>query len=116
MALQARSSLRAAADFGLALIIGASRATITARPGLPYAMPIAARRTEPRFMFLPNYRAWVIVMSLAVCLSTWFVIELRGSALFARRHGKSDAGARLRHHVRADTLTYASASRSPLAA
>jgi branched-chain amino acid transport system permease protein len=27
------------------------------------------------FMFLPNYRAWVIVASLAICLGTWFVIE-----------------------------------------
>ena len=27
------------------------------------------------FMFLPNYRAWVVVFSLVVCLSTWFVIE-----------------------------------------
>jgi branched-chain amino acid transport system permease protein len=27
------------------------------------------------FMFLPNYRAWVIFASLAVCLTTWFVIE-----------------------------------------
>ena len=27
------------------------------------------------FMFLPKYRAWVIVASLAVCLATWFVIE-----------------------------------------
>ena len=26
-------------------------------------------------MFLPKYRAWVIVVSLVVCLSTWFVIE-----------------------------------------
>ncbi len=26
-------------------------------------------------MFLPNYRAWIIVASLAVCLGTWFVIE-----------------------------------------
>src|SRR5574342_942134 len=26
-------------------------------------------------MFLPNYRAWVVVFSLAVCLATWFVIE-----------------------------------------
>src|SRR2546426_3192198 len=26
-------------------------------------------------MFLPNYRAWVIVFSLAVCLTTWYVIE-----------------------------------------
>src|SRR5262249_44035157 len=27
------------------------------------------------FMFLPNYRAWVIAVSLVVCLATWFVIE-----------------------------------------
>jgi branched-chain amino acid transport system permease protein len=26
-------------------------------------------------MFLPIYRAWVIVASLVVCLSTWYVIE-----------------------------------------
>jgi branched-subunit amino acid ABC-type transport system permease component len=26
-------------------------------------------------MFLPNYRAWVVVASLVVCLGTWFVIE-----------------------------------------
>jgi branched-chain amino acid transport system permease protein len=27
------------------------------------------------FMFLPKYRAWVIVVSLVVCLGTWYVIE-----------------------------------------
>jgi len=27
------------------------------------------------FMFLPNYRAWVIVVSLVVCLGTWYVFE-----------------------------------------
>ena len=26
-------------------------------------------------MFLPNYRAWVIAISLVVCLGTWFIIE-----------------------------------------
>ena len=26
-------------------------------------------------MFLPNYRAWVVVFSLSICLATWFVIE-----------------------------------------
>jgi branched-chain amino acid transport system permease protein len=26
-------------------------------------------------MFLPKYRAWVIVASLVVCLATWYVIE-----------------------------------------
>ena len=27
------------------------------------------------FMFLPNYRAWVVAFSLVVCFGTWFVIE-----------------------------------------
>jgi branched-chain amino acid transport system permease protein len=27
------------------------------------------------FMYLPKYRAWVIVASLIICLGTWFVIE-----------------------------------------
>ena len=27
------------------------------------------------FMFLPNYRAWVIAASLVICIGTWFVIE-----------------------------------------
>src|SRR5215210_2431157 len=27
------------------------------------------------FMFLPNYRGWVVVASLVVCLATWFGIE-----------------------------------------
>jgi branched-chain amino acid transport system permease protein len=31
--------------------------------------------TNLGFMFLPKYRAWVIVASLAVCIATWFVIE-----------------------------------------
>jgi branched-chain amino acid transport system permease protein len=44
--------------------------------GLPYQMPDALRGGQNLgFMFLPNYRAWVIVFSLFVCLTTWFVIE-----------------------------------------
>jgi branched-chain amino acid transport system permease protein len=31
--------------------------------------------TDLGFMFLPNYRAWVVLASLTVCLATWFVIE-----------------------------------------
>ncbi|WP_027864656.1 branched-chain amino acid ABC transporter permease [Massilia alkalitolerans] len=34
-----------------------------------------AGATDLGFMILPNYRAWVVVASLFVCLSTWFVIE-----------------------------------------
>ena len=31
--------------------------------------------TNLGFMILPNYRAWVVVSSLVVCIGTWFVIE-----------------------------------------
>ena len=62
--------------FGLGLIIQGLFRNSFGSSGLPYAMP--AELTGGRnlgFMVLPNYRAWVIVFSLAVCLATWFVIE-----------------------------------------
>lgn len=34
-----------------------------------------AGATDLGFMILPNYRAWVVIASLSVCLATWFVIE-----------------------------------------
>jgi branched-chain amino acid transport system permease protein len=62
--------------FGLALIIEGLARNKFGSAGLPYAMPDSLRGGQNLgFMFLPNYRAWVIVMSLTVCLSTWFVIE-----------------------------------------
>src|SRR5687767_8659952 len=62
--------------FGLALIIQGIFRHEFGSSGLPY--PIPGELTGSRnlgFMFLPNYRAWVIVASFAVCLGTWFVIE-----------------------------------------
>jgi branched-chain amino acid transport system permease protein len=62
--------------FGLALVIQGVFRHQFGSSGLPY--PIPQELTGSRnlgFMFLPNYRAWVIVGSLAVCLGTWFVIE-----------------------------------------
>jgi len=62
--------------FGLALIIEGLVRNQYGSAGLPYAMPDSLRGGQNLgFMFLPNYRAWVVVASLAVCLSTWFVIE-----------------------------------------
>jgi branched-chain amino acid transport system permease protein len=62
--------------FGLALIIQGLFRYEFGSTGLPYAMPKALQGGQNLgFMFLPNYRAWVIVASLAVCLGTWFVIE-----------------------------------------
>ena len=62
--------------FGLALIIEGSFHHEFGSAGLPYAMPSQlAGGTNLGFMFLPNYRAWVIVASLVICLATWFLIE-----------------------------------------
>ena len=62
--------------FGLALIIQGLFRNQFGSSGLPYAMPaqLAGGRSMG-FMFLPNYRAWVIVFSLGTCLATWYVIE-----------------------------------------
>src|SRR3989454_5638065 len=62
--------------FGLALIIEGTFRNFFGSSGLPYAVPPSLQGGQNLgFMFLPNYRAWVVVFSLAVCLTTWFVIE-----------------------------------------
>ena len=44
--------------------------------GMPYAIPPALSGVRNLgFMYLPNYRAWVIAFSAVVCLATWFTIE-----------------------------------------
>jgi branched-chain amino acid transport system permease protein len=62
--------------FGLALIIEGVSRNYLGSAGLPYALPDSLRGGQNLgFMFLPNYRVWVIIASLTVCLGTWFVIE-----------------------------------------
>ena len=62
--------------FGIALVIQGVFRHEYGSSGLPYSMPSQLTGGQNLgFMFLPNYRAWVIVVSLAVCLSTWYVIE-----------------------------------------
>jgi branched-chain amino acid transport system permease protein len=62
--------------FGLALIIEGLFRNYFGSSGKPYQIPAALQGGRNLgFMFLPNYRAWVIVFSLAVCLATWFAIE-----------------------------------------
>jgi branched-chain amino acid transport system permease protein len=62
--------------FGLALVIQGLFRNEYGSSGLPYSIPSQLQGGQNLgFMFLPNYRAWVIVFSLIVCLSTWFVIE-----------------------------------------
>jgi branched-chain amino acid transport system permease protein len=61
---------------GLTLLIEGVFRSIYGVSGLPYdAPPLLSGATNLGFMFLPNYRAWVVVASLIVCFATWFVIE-----------------------------------------
>lgn len=62
--------------FGLALIIQGLFRHEFGSSGLPYQIPeVLSGGQNLGFMFLPNYRAWVIVASIIVCFATWFVIE-----------------------------------------
>ncbi|HEX9139268.1 MAG TPA: branched-chain amino acid ABC transporter permease [Steroidobacteraceae bacterium] len=62
--------------FGLALICEGSLHQVFGATGESYPVPAAlAGGVNLGFMFLPLYRAWVILVSVLVCVSTWFVIE-----------------------------------------
>jgi branched-chain amino acid transport system permease protein len=62
--------------FGLALIIQGLFRNEFGSSGMPYPVPEVFQGVfNTGFMFLPKYRAWVIVASLVVCLATWYVIE-----------------------------------------
>ena len=62
--------------FGLALIIEGLFRNYYGSSGQPYGVPESLQGGRNLgFMFLPNYRAWVIAFSLAVCFATWFGIE-----------------------------------------
>jgi branched-chain amino acid transport system permease protein len=62
--------------FGLALIIEGVFRYYYGSSGQPYRIPPALQGGQNLgFMFLPTYRAWVIVFSLVVCLTTWYMIE-----------------------------------------
>ena len=71
--------------FGLALIIEGIFRQQYGASGMPYTIPSALQGGKNLgFMFLPIYRGWVIVFSLAVCLATWFVIERTRLGSFLR--------------------------------
>ena len=62
--------------FGLALIIQGLFRNYYGISGLPYQIPaVLSGGQNLGFMFLPNYRAWVVVASVLVCFATWFAIE-----------------------------------------
>jgi branched-chain amino acid transport system permease protein len=62
--------------FGMALVIEGLFRNAYGSSGMPYRIPdVFQGATDLGFMFLPNYRAWVVVAALIVCLATWAIIE-----------------------------------------
>lgn len=62
--------------FGMALIIQGLFRNYYGISGLPYQIPdLLSGGHSLGFMFLPNYRAWVVVASILLCFGTWFLIE-----------------------------------------
>ena len=61
---------------GLTLLIEGAFRSVYGVSGLTYSVPDALTGgTNLGFMFLPNYRAWVVLASLLVCFATWYAIE-----------------------------------------
>src|SRR5574344_2733724 len=61
---------------GLTLLIEGVFRSIYGVSGLGYDTPeLLEGATNLGFMILPNYRAWVVVASIVVCIATWYVIE-----------------------------------------
>jgi branched-chain amino acid transport system permease protein len=62
--------------FGLALVIEGVFRNEFGSSGLPYRIPPELSGSwDLDFMFLPIYRAWVVIFALVACLATWLVIE-----------------------------------------
>ncbi len=62
--------------FGLALVIEGVFRNQFGSSGLPYRIPAELSGSwDLGFMFMPVYRAWVVVFALVACLATWLVIE-----------------------------------------
>jgi branched-chain amino acid transport system permease protein len=62
--------------FGLALVIEGVFRNQFGSSGLPYRIPPELSGSwDLDFMFMPVYRAWVVIFALVACLATWLVIE-----------------------------------------
>ncbi|HEY1327501.1 MAG TPA: branched-chain amino acid ABC transporter permease [Casimicrobiaceae bacterium] len=62
--------------FGLALVIQGLFTNYFGSSGQPYRLPESFNGGyNLGFMFLPKYRAWVVLAALVVCFGTWYVIE-----------------------------------------
>jgi branched-chain amino acid transport system permease protein len=95
--------------FGLALIIQGLFRNYYGASGCPTAIPPELSGGQNLgFMFLPNYRGFVVAASLVVCLATWFVIEKTrlGAYLRAATENPTLVGAFGINVPRLVTLTY----------
>jgi len=95
--------------FGLALIIQGLFTNYYGSSGLPYRIPDElSGGINLGFMFLPKYRAWVIIASVAVCAATWYMIERTklGSYLRAATENRALVQAFGINVPRMITLTY----------
>jgi len=95
--------------FGLALIIQGLFTNFYGSSGLPYQIPEElSGGINLGFMFLPKYRAWVIVASGAICALTWYTIERTklGSYLRAATENRALVQAFGINVPRMITLTY----------
>jgi branched-chain amino acid transport system permease protein len=62
--------------FGLALLLEGLFREFYGSSGMPYELPAVFRGAyDLGFMMLPKYRAWVVAVSIVLCLFTWYVIE-----------------------------------------
>ncbi|MCV2362943.1 branched-chain amino acid ABC transporter permease [Paucibacter sp. DJ1R-11] len=62
--------------FGITLVMEGIFRSFYGVSGQQYAVPEALQgATNLGFMVLPNYRAWVVVASITVCLAVWALIE-----------------------------------------
>src|SRR2546426_4197433 len=96
--------------FGLALILQGLFSNWFGSSGMPYEMPSQLRGGQALgFMFLPNYRVWVIGVSLIICVGTWAITEgtRLGSWLRAATENASLVSAFGINVPRMITITYA---------
>jgi branched-chain amino acid transport system permease protein len=95
--------------FGLALIIQGLFRNQYGVSGLPYSIPSQLTGGQNLgFMFMPNYRGWVVLASAVVCFATWFIIEKTklGAYLRAATENATLVGAFGVNVPRMVTLTY----------
>jgi branched-chain amino acid transport system permease protein len=62
--------------FGLSLVIEGLFRNAYGSSGMPYRIPAVLQgATNLGFMYMPNYRGWVVLCALVVCIATWAIIE-----------------------------------------